>query len=139
MAVNPMGGIYLPDSNTADRRGQWSKRAKRLKSEVVALYFAYRDPRVPWYAKLFIIIVVGYAFSPIDLIPDFIPVLGYLDDFILIPIGVAIAIKMIPPLVMDEAREKSLSLASKPRSWLGGIVIIGIWLLILVWLFSLLT
>lgn len=70
--------------------------AKNFKLEVYTLYLAYRDPRVPWYAKLFIACVVGYAFSPIDLIPDFIPVLGYLDDLVLIPPGVTLALKMIP-------------------------------------------
>lgn len=127
----------MSEPNTSNKKEQWTQRAKKLKSEVFALYFALRDPRVPWYARLFIVFVVGYAFSPIDLIPDFIPILGYLDDLVLIPIGIALAIKMIPPFVMDEAREKSLSLTSKPRNWFAAIVIICIWLLALAWVLSL--
>lgn len=82
------------DSNTITTRQNWKQRAKNLKPEVYALYFAARDPRVPCY--LFIVFVVGYAFSPIDLIPDFVPILGYLDDLVLIPLGIAVAIKIIP-------------------------------------------
>ena len=85
---------------------EWKQWAGRLKSETHALYLAYRDPRVPWYAKLFAALVVGYAFSPIDLIPDSIPVLGYLDDLILVPLGVALAVRMIPEDVLSESREK---------------------------------
>lgn len=106
-----------------------------LKSDVVSLYFVARDPRVPWYAKLLIVIVVGYALSPIDLIPDFIPVLGYLDDLILIPLGVALAIKMIPPIVMDEARAKAHSSTTKPKNRIA-VFIIVIWLLVLAWIGS---
>lgn len=103
------------------------QRAKHLKSEVVVLYFAYRDPRVPWYAKLFIVIVVGYALSPIDLIPDFIPILGYLDDLVLVPLGIAMALKMIPVQVMEEARIKAATLTTKPKNWFAAAVIIAIW------------
>jgi uncharacterized membrane protein YkvA (DUF1232 family) len=74
----------------------WKQRARQLKIEVYAIWLAYRDPRVPWHARLFAACVVGYAFSPIDLIPDFIPVLGYVDDLILIPLGVTLALKMMP-------------------------------------------
>jgi len=87
----------------------WKARARHLRAEVYALYLAYRDPRVPWYAKLLAVCVVGYALSPIDLIPDFIPVLGYLDDLVLIPLGVALALWMIPPAVMDECRARARS------------------------------
>lgn len=106
------------------------QRAKHLKSEVVALYFAYRDSRVPWYAKLFIVFVVGYTLSPIDLIPDFIPVLGYLDDLVLVPLGVAMALKMIPGQVMEEARMKASTLTTKPKNWFAAAVIIAIWTII---------
>lgn len=105
-------------------------RAKHLKSEVMALYFAYRDPRVPRYAKLLIIIIVGYALSPIDLIPDFIPVLGYLDDLVLIPLGIAMVLKMIPGPVMEEARLKASKLTTKPKNWFAAAVIIAIWTII---------
>lgn len=106
------------------------QRARHLKSEVMALYFAYRDPRVQWYAKLFIVIVVGYALSPIDLIPDFIPVIGYLDDLIIVPWGIAIALKMIPSEVMEESRVKASKLMIKPKNWFAAVVIIGIWIII---------
>lgn len=81
--------------------------AERLEREVHALYLAYRDPRVPWYARVLAVCVVGYALSPIDLIPDAIPVLGYLDDVILVPLGVALAIRMIPPEVLEECRKEA--------------------------------
>jgi len=82
----------------------WKARARALKREISALLSAYRDPRTPWYAKLWALLVLAYAFSPIDLIPDFIPVVGYLDDLILLPLGIALAVRLIPPEVMDEAR-----------------------------------
>ncbi|KPV50506.1 hypothetical protein SE17_26560, partial [Kouleothrix aurantiaca] len=75
-------------------------RARHLKAEIYALYLAYRDPRVPWYARVFVACVVGYALSPIDLIPDFVPVLGYLDDLIVLPLGLSIALRLIPAEVM---------------------------------------
>lgn len=81
--------------------------AKRLKMDLFALYFSSKHPDIPWYAKLFTILVVAYAFSPIDLIPDFIPILGYLDDLILIPLGIYIAIKLIPEEVLMECRKKA--------------------------------
>src|SRR5207249_3033064 len=99
----------------------WKKRARQLRTEVYAIYLAYRDPRVPWYARLFAACVVGYAFSPIDLIPDPIPVLGYLDDLVLVPLGIALAVKMIPPPVMAECREKAREamLQGKPVNWVA--------------------
>src|SRR5215210_1211928 len=110
----------------------WKDRARRLKAEVFALYLAYKDPRVPWYARLFALCVVGYAFSPIDLIPDPIPVLGYLDDLILIPLGIALAIRMIPKDVLDECREKARALEAEGKltNWVAGIVVIAVWLLL---------
>ena len=108
------------------------KRARRLKAELYALYLAYRDPRVPWYARLFAAGVVAYAISPIDLIPDFIPVLGYLDDLILVPLGIVLALRMIPPEVMAECRERAreISREGRPTNWVAAGVIIGIWLLV---------
>ena len=82
-------------------------KARQLKTEVYAIYLAYKDPRVPWYARILAVCVVGYAFSPIDLIPDPIPILGYLDDLILVPLGIALALKMIPKEVMAEYREQA--------------------------------
>ena len=108
----------------------WKQRARELKSETYSLYLAYKDPRTPWYAKAFAALVVAYAFSPIDLVPDFIPVLGYLDDLILVPVGVALALKMIPAEVIAAARaEATERMASgKPINWVAGAAIIVIWL-----------
>ncbi len=116
---------------------RWKQRAKKIKADVYALYFAYRDPRVPWYAKAFAALVVTYAFSPIDLIPDFIPVLGYLDDLLLVPLGVSMAVKMVPPAVMADARRRAAELEGKPKSWLGAAIIAALWLLALVWVVKL--
>ena len=108
----------------------WKQKAKTLKKELYALYLAYKDPRVPWYARAVAIIVVGYAFSPIDLIPDPIPVLGYLDDLILIPLGIALVIKLVPAEVLNECREKAEQRLnhSKPKNWVAAGVIILIWI-----------
>ena len=109
---------------------RWKQAARNLKIQTYALYLAYRDPRTPWYAKVWAALVVAYAFSPIDLIPDFIPILGYLDDLILIPVGVALALKMIPPEVMGEAQEKARQAegAGRPVNKVAAVVIILIWL-----------
>ena len=111
---------------------KWKDRARLLKTEVYAIYLAYKDPRVPWYAKIFAACVVGYAFSPIDLIPDPIPIIGYLDDLILIPLGIAIALKMIPEKVLAEYREqaKEIMLQGKPVNRIAAIVIVGIWIVV---------
>ncbi len=106
------------------------QRARQLKMEVYAVYLAYRDPRVPWYAKLVAACVVGYAFSPIDLIPDPIPVLGYLDDLVIVPLGIALALRLIPPDVMAECREKAQAAQDKPTNWVAAGVIIAIWVLL---------
>lgn len=107
----------------------WKKRANQLKQEVFALWIAYRKPGVPWYAKAFCALVVAYAFSPIDLIPDFIPVLGYLDDLLLIPLGVSLAIKMIPGDILAAAREEALErmAAGKKDNWVIGGLIVLFW------------
>lgn len=107
-------------------------KAKEIKNELTALSLAYRHPSVPWHAKLFMAIVIGYALSPIDLIPDFIPVLGFLDDLILIPMGIRMALKMIPSNVMIECREQAaeLEVKSLSRSWIAAVVILAIWILI---------
>jgi uncharacterized membrane protein YkvA (DUF1232 family) len=82
-------------------------RARRLKTDVAALYFAARHPRTPWYAKLLIVAIVAYALSPIDLIPDFIPVLGFLDEIILLPFGIVLALRLVPASVMTECRARA--------------------------------
>lgn len=114
---------------------KWKQKAKALKKEVYTLFLAYKDPRVPWYAKAFTALVVAYAFSPIDLIPDFVPVLGYLDDLILVPLGAALAIKMIPAEVLEECRAKTDELIQqgKPVNRTAAWVIILIWLVVLGW------
>jgi uncharacterized membrane protein YkvA (DUF1232 family) len=111
----------------------WKRRVGQLKLETYALYLAYRDPRVPWYAKAFAACVVGYALSPIDLIPDFIPLLGYLDDLVLVPLGIALALRMIPPPIMEECRAEARETWSKdkPRNWVAGGIIVAIWLLLI--------
>jgi uncharacterized membrane protein YkvA (DUF1232 family) len=106
----------------------WRQRARQLKRETYALYLAYRDPRVPWYAKLLAACVVAYAFSPIDLIPDFIPVLGTLDDLVLIPLGIALSLKLIPPQVMAECRARAAEMEGKPTTWAAAAVIVAIWI-----------
>jgi len=111
----------------------WKQQAKQLKNETMALCLAYRDPRVPWYAKVFMAAVIGYAISPIDLIPDFIPVLGYLDDLIIVPAGIYLAIKMIPRGIMQECREKATSNPFSSRAkWVVAGIIISIWILVIV-------
>jgi len=111
-------------------------KAKLLKREAFVLYFAYKDQRVPWYAKLFAICVVAYAFSPIDLIPDFIPILGLLDDILLVPLGIWIALKLIPDDVICDCREKAQELLAKgkPKNWVMGVLFIVIWILLGIWL-----
>lgn len=112
----------------------WKDRAQELKRETYALYLACRDPRTPWYGRALAACVVGYAFSPIDLIPDFIPVLGYLDDLILIPVGIALVLKVIPSEVMAECRVKAAVViaSGKPTNWIAAGIIVGIWVLLAV-------
>ncbi|MEP7027860.1 MAG: YkvA family protein [Candidatus Eisenbacteria bacterium] len=109
----------------------WKRRVRDLRVETHALYLACRDPRVPWYAKAFAACVVGYALSPIDLIPDFIPVLGYLDDLVLVPLGVLAARRMIPKEVLAECRERALAAVAEgvPVNRTAAAIIIGIWVL----------
>ena len=105
-------------------------RARRRKEEHYGLYLAYRDPRVPLYGTVFAAVIVGYAFSPIDLIPDPIPVLGYLDDLVLIPLGIALSVRMIPEPVLAECREKAsrLSAGSRPVNRVAAGAIVAVWL-----------
>ncbi|MBA3834688.1 MAG: DUF1232 domain-containing protein [Sphingomonas sp.] len=101
--------------------------AARLKRDVIALWFAARDPRVPWYAKAVAAAVAAYALSPIDLIPDFIPVLGYLDDLLIVPLGIWAAIRLVPEAVMIDLRAKALE-RSRPTSTAGLVGILLIWI-----------
>jgi uncharacterized membrane protein YkvA (DUF1232 family) len=107
--------------------------AGRLKTELRALYLAYGDPRVPTHARVLAIVVVAYAFSPIDLIPDPIPVLGYLDDLILIPLGIALTIRMIPPDVLAECRAKARNaeeIKAGPKGTAAAVAVVAAWLLL---------
>lgn len=114
---------------------RWKVRVNELKQDTYALYLASLDPRVPWLAKLLIGVVVAYAVSPVDLIPDFIPVLGYLDDLILVPLGMTVAIKMIPDHVWQDCKARSqVALSSKlPRSNRAVIVIVLLWITSISW------
>lgn len=112
--------------------------AKRLKRDVLALWFAARDPRVPVAAKVVAGLVAAYALSPVDLIPDFIPILGYLDDVILVPLGIALAVRLIPPPLMDDLRSRARA-ADRPRSTAGLIAVILIWLVAAAATYHLLT
>jgi len=107
----------------------WKQAARNLKAETQALYLAYKHPDTPWYAKIFAGLVLAFAFSPIDLVPDFIPVFGYLDDLILVPLGITFALKMIPATVMDECRAQAKidRLEGKPVNWLVAIFIATVW------------
>lgn len=112
---------------------RWKARARALKTELHALYLAYRDPRVPWYARAVAALVVIYAFSPIDLIPDPIPILGYLDDLILVPLGVGLALRLIPAEVMADCRAQARENAPQggPVRWAGAALVVMIWIALL--------
>ncbi len=112
---------------------QFRTRAQALKREVIAVYLAARDPRTPWYAKALIFLIVAYMFSPIDLIPDFIPVLGYLDDLLIVPSGIWLAIRLIPVEVMAEARAMAATEGvDRNVGKIGAVIIILVWIIVLV-------
>lgn len=108
----------------SERLRNWARIIKR---DIHALYLAARDPRVPWYAKALALMVAAYALSPIDLIPDFIPVIGYLDDLILLPIGILLVVKLIPAEIMAEHRSLAAAAQERPVSHAAAITIVGIW------------
>jgi len=110
------------------RIDSWRQRVYRIKRDTLTLYLACRDPRTPWYAKLVAGLVVAYALSPIDLIPDFVPVLGYLDDLIIVPAGIILAVRMIPGPVLEECREQAHAIAERPTSRVTAAIIVAIWL-----------
>ena len=114
----------------------WQARAKLFKRELHALTLAMRDPRTPWYARALGVLVIAYATSPIDLIPDFIPVLGYLDDLILVPAGIALTLRLVPAQVLEEARAKvdAHAATGKPVNWVAAVVIVALWLGAGVWI-----
>jgi len=109
--------------------------AATLKREVMALWFACRDPRTPWYARVLAMLIVAYALSPIDLIPDFIPVLGYLDELILLPLGIYLVLKLVPAEALADARARAQSWVESrqptPRSWIAAAIIVLVWVVVL--------
>ena len=109
----------------------WKNWSKKLKLQTYTLYYAYKDPMTPWYAKMWGAVVVAYAFSPIDLIPDFVPILGYLDDLILIPLGIALAVKLIPKEILIKCRQQAQERidSKRPVNWIAGGIIIAIWIM----------
>ena len=114
---------------------KWKQKARALKQELHALYLACKDPRTPWYAKALGFCVVGYALSPIDLIPDPIPILGYVDDLVLLPLGIVAVRKMIPSAVLIECRERAKELSQKKaKNWIAAGVVIAIWIIVALWI-----
>ncbi len=113
-----------------ERRDRLRAWVRRTKSDTYALYLASRNPATPWYAKLIALLTAAYALSPIDLIPDFVPVLGYLDDLVLVPLGIFIAVRLIPDEVMEESRRRAAELELDETASKAGLVIV-----VLIWVF----
>ena len=109
----------------------WKRRARQLSAQTYTLYLAYRQPRTPWYAKAFAALIVSYVFSPIDPIPDFIPGVGLLDEMVVVPIGILIAARLIPPDVFEECREKAREVeeGEKSVSRVATLIVVAVWLL----------
>jgi uncharacterized membrane protein YkvA (DUF1232 family) len=120
---------YNPNMQIIEK---WKQSVRNLKQELHAYYLACRDPRTPWYAKALGVCVIGYALSPIDLIPDPIPILGYLDDLVLLPLGIAAVRKLIPPVILAECRIKAREVSSRPKrkNWIAPGIMIAIWILV---------
>ena len=116
---------------TISNTGRWKQRVAQLKAETYAIYLASKDPRVPWYAKALILFVVAHTFSPIDLIPDFIPIIGYLDDLIITPLGIMLTLKLIPEEILAECRREAHKIIAQdqPENWWAAAIVIMIWLL----------
>lgn len=126
------GGELSVNLRTRQRDGQtmtWKERVRNLKRDVVAIALAVRDPRVPWYAKAVGVCVVAYALSPIDLIPDFIPVLGLVDDLVLVPLGLLLVVRLIPADILAEHRRAAAAVAERPVSRAGAAAIVAVWVL----------
>jgi membrane protein DedA with SNARE-associated domain/uncharacterized membrane protein YkvA (DUF1232 family) len=116
----------LAGGRLGQRIGAW---ARWLRRDVHAIYLATQDPRMPWYAKAWALLIAAYAVSPIDLIPDFIPVLGHLDDAILIPLGVMVAVRLIPAEVLEDSRRRAEAAAAAPRDWRVGALFLLLWVI----------
>ena len=117
---------------TMGKLDRLKQHLRDLKGETYAVYLACRDPRVPWYARALAAATIAYFLSPIDLIPDPIPILGYLDDLLIVPLGIALVLRMIPAEVMAECRERARGAAGLEgqRNWYAAAVVIAIWLLV---------
>ena len=111
---------------------RWKDGARELRRDIYTLYYAYKDPRVPWYAKVLAAAVVAYAASPIDLIPDFVPIFGYLDDLVIVPLGIVLALRAVPKEVLAECRAKARTANNQGtlKNWLTAFVIIAIWIFV---------
>jgi uncharacterized membrane protein YkvA (DUF1232 family) len=131
---------HEPDSGAAGVLAALRRKVQALEADTYALYLAARDPRVPWPAKAVAALTVAYALSPIDLIPDFIPVIGYLDDLVLVPLGLALAIRLIPPALLAEHRAEAARRFAQggPRSRIGAVFVVITWALAVAWLASVL-
>lgn len=114
---------------------RWRGWARAVKRDTLTIWLAARHPRTPWYARLLAVLVVGYAFSPIDLVPDFIPVLGYLDDLLLVPLGLVLVIRLLPLDVLADCRQRAVELGQQDRqkNWFAATVIVLLWLTLLAW------
>src|SRR5919199_449798 len=110
------------------------QRARELRSDTYALYLAARDPRTPWLAKLLAAALVAYALSPFDLVPDFVPVLGYLDDLIIVPLGIALGLRLVPAEVLADCRERARARSDRPVSTAGALIVVAVWLAVAAWL-----
>jgi uncharacterized membrane protein YkvA (DUF1232 family) len=110
-------------------------QAKQLQQHTLTVYFAARDPRTPIFVRTLALLVAAYALSPIDLIPDFIPIIGYLDDLILIPLGLALVVRLTPPEVMESARAQAQQASTKPVSYAAAAFVIVVWLIVM-WFFG---
>jgi uncharacterized membrane protein YkvA (DUF1232 family) len=119
------------DEQEASTMKRWKQWARLVRRDAHALYLAARDPRTPWYAKAVAVAVAAYALSPIDLIPDFIPLIGYLDDLIIVPLGIALVVRMIPPHVMVEHRTLADAALDQPVSKAAATVIVTVWMVTL--------
>ncbi len=117
--------------NFLQRARQW---ARGLKRDVVAVYLAARDRRTPWAVRVLAVAVAAYALSPIDLVPDFIPVLGYLDDLLIVPLGLMLVLRLLPPQVLADARAHAAQLLARPRSYAAAALVVLLWLVAAGWL-----